>query len=69
MSEPYISKQGETVESICFDRYGYTAQITKTVCDANPGIAALGVVLPTGTEVILPVVKTKQVSKTNNLWD
>jgi len=50
----YISKEGDTVDLVCYRHYGYTAVITETVLAANPGLAALGPILPTGTEFTLP---------------
>ena len=69
MSTEIKAVQGETVESICYRHYGYTANITSQVYDINPGLAALGVALPIGTTIILPDVAVKNEIKINNLWD
>ncbi len=69
MSIEVESVEGDTVEAICFRRYGYTENVTKQVCDSNPGVAALGVVLPIGTKIVLPDVPKKNEIKTKNLWD
>jgi phage tail protein X len=46
--------QGDTLDQICQRHLGRTGGITEAVLDANPGLAALGAVLPMGTPVILP---------------
>lgn len=46
--------QGDTVDLICQRHLRRTAGITETVLDSNPGLAALGPVLPMGTPLILP---------------
>ncbi len=50
----YTSKEGDTVDLVCFRHYGHTAGVVETVLASNPGLAALGAVLPKGTEFILP---------------
>lgn len=47
------AQQGDSVDSLCWRHLGSSASV-ETVLEANPGIAALGVVLPIGTLVTLP---------------
>lgn len=63
------SQQGDTVDLICYRHYGYTAGVTEQVLEANPGLAALGPILPLGTVVTLPDVAEKQSDSVINLWD
>lgn len=63
------SQQGDMVDLICYRRYGYTAGVTEQVLDANPGLAALGPILPIGTVVNLPDVAEKQNDSVIKLWD
>ena len=63
------SVQGDTVDLICFNHYGYTSGVTEQVLDNNPGLAALGVVLPMGTKIELPDTSARTQPKTLNLWD
>lgn len=47
--------QGDTLSAVCWRQYGTTAGgVLERVLDANPGIAALGPILPAGTAVTLP---------------
>jgi len=64
------ANQNETVDAICWRHYGRTAGVTEAVLEANPGLADIGIVLPTGHPVILPELEeqAEQVG-TVNLWD
>ncbi len=46
--------QGDTVDSLCWRHYRQTAGITEAVLELNPGLAALGPILPEGHAVTLP---------------
>ncbi|MQX37861.1 tail protein X [Roseospira navarrensis] len=49
------SRQGDTVDLICRRAYGReTAETVAAALDTNPGLAALGPILPVGTVVRLP---------------
>ncbi|MBB4266877.1 tail protein X [Roseospira visakhapatnamensis] len=49
------AQQGDTLDLICRRVYGQeTAENVAAALDLNPGLADLGVVLPTGTRVRLP---------------
>lgn len=45
--------QGDTVDLLCL-RHLRRTDIVVSVLEANPGLAAIGPVLPMGTEVVLP---------------
>lgn len=62
--------QGDTVDLICQRHLGRTGGITEAVLDANPGLAALGPVLPMGTPIILPdTAPVAAPSDLLQLWD
>lgn len=63
----HSSIQGDMVDQICHDHYGSTSML-ETVYDANPGLAQLGAVLPTGTIVNLPDEPAPQPRSTIRLW-
>ncbi len=69
MATKVTSLQGDTVDLICYRHYGYTAGIFEQVMETNPGLAALGPVLPTGTVVMLPEQPARQKKTTVQLWD
>lgn len=48
------AQQGDTVDSLCWRHYGTTRGMNELVLEANPGLAAMGAVLPIGHEVELP---------------
>ncbi|WP_142847091.1 tail protein X [Telmatospirillum sp. J64-1] len=62
------SRQGDTADLIA-DRYydGDTSMVT-AILEANPGLAALGPVLPHGTPITLPP-RRQQTKPGLNLWD
>lgn len=62
--------QGDTVDQLCHRHLGRT-DITVSVLEANPGIAALGAVLPMGTALTLPDAQTVAAAPKTmiNLWD
>lgn len=70
MPRLYTTKQGQTVDLVCQEHYGRTAEVTELVLAANPGISAMGPFLPLGTTVTLPDVATqKSAPKLTSLWD
>jgi phage tail protein X len=64
------ANQGDTVDVLCQRHLGSTAIVTEQVLEMNPGLSALGAVLPMGTQVELP---DQAPAKNNNtliqLWD
>lgn len=62
--------QGDTVDLICHRHLGRTAGVVELVLESNPGLAALGAVLPMGTPVELPdVAPAAAPSDLVQLWD
>lgn len=63
------ARQGDTIDAICHRHYGRTAGTVEAVLDANPGIAALGPILPMGTTINLPDVPPPTTARqTVQLW-
>lgn len=62
--------QGDTVDALCQRHLGCAGTVTEQVFATNQGIAALGPVLPIGTQVTLP---DQAPARNNNsiiqLWD
>jgi len=63
------SRQGDTVDAICWRIYGRTAGITEQVLAANKGLAELGPVLPIGTVITMPEQIAPAEKTMINLWD
>lgn len=68
MALSYRSKQGETLDYICFKHYGKTNGVVEQVFEANPNLAELGVVLPISTVVLLPDIEAPSVPEVVRLW-
>ena len=65
-----MALQGDTVDLICHRHLGATAEVVETVLELNPGLAALGAVIPMGTTIILPDAAPVKNNKTLiQLWD
>ena len=62
--------QGDSVDSLCYRHLGSSAAVER-VLEANPGLAALGAILPMGTEVTLPEAAAVAAPQKNliQLWD
>lgn len=66
----YTTRQGETVDIVCHRHYGRTRETTEAVLAANPGLAALGPILPFATAINLPAIEAKsQKKRLVSLWD
>lgn len=67
--ETVTSIQGDTIDLICRRAYGDESGFVEQVLEANPGIAGLGPILPTGTVVKLPDIAKPADLPTVSLWD
>ena len=66
----YVTKDGDTVDWICWRHYGNTlAATTEAVLDANYGLAAQGPVFVAGVEIVLPELTKVSEIQTVKLWD
>ena len=66
----YTTRQGEVLDAICHRHHGRTREVAEIVLAANPGLAALGAVLPFATPIVWPDIA--QQSKRRplvGLWD
>lgn len=52
------TRQGETIDALCWRYYGRTNGAVEAVLEANANLADIGVVLPVGTLVEMPDIKT-----------
>jgi phage tail protein X len=63
------TRQGDTLDAICYRHYGYTQGCVEAVLEAHPGLAALGPLLPMGTLIDLPdFTPAAQTTQTVQLW-
>ena len=63
------SQQGDTLDLVLIRHYGYTAGITEQVLNLNPGLAALGPIIPTGTLITMPAAPTQAEQPLIQLWN
>lgn len=52
---PAFAQPGETVDALVWRVLRKGAGAVEAVLAANPGLAGIGLILPAGTEVLLPV--------------
>jgi len=64
-----IAQQGDTLDVLCHRHYGRTEGVVEAVLLVNPGLVQVGVILPHGTAVTLPVMETASATETVQLWD
>lgn len=62
--------QGDTLDTLCWRHLG-TTQPVESALQINPGLAALGPILPQGTAVTLPEAEraAAPLKTTIQLWD
>ncbi len=64
-----VSLQGDTVDALCWRHLGRTHGVVEATLQLNPGLADLGLVLPTGTSVKLARPASSKTKTTVQLWD
>jgi phage tail protein X len=64
----YRTREGDTVDLICWHVYGRTSGTVEQVYEANPGLAAKGPIIPVGTLVTLPTISDPQAEGLVTLW-
>jgi phage tail protein X len=64
----YITKDGETLDFICWVHYGRTAGVVEKVLLANRHLAELGAVLPAGVRISLPPIDEPKSNQKIELW-
>ena len=69
MATQIRTHQGETMDALCWRHYGRTLGMTEAVLQANPGLAALGLLIPQGLLVTMPDLPTAQPKPIVQLWD
>ena len=70
MADPLRARQGDTLDLLLWRERGLGPADVAPVLAANPGLAALGPVLPVGTPVTLPDTPPAPIVRAVvNLWD
>lgn len=65
------AQQNDTLDLLCWRHLRATAGVVEATLELNPGIAALGPILPHGQVIRLlePDTTTTQTTQTVQLWD
>lgn len=54
MASEYLTREGDTVDYICWKFYGQQSGAVELVLDANRALADRGPLLPAGLTIVLP---------------
>lgn len=64
----YLTKDGETVDFICWIIYGQTEGVVEQVLKANPHLGNQPAILNAGIKINLPAIKENNVKRKMKLW-
>lgn len=64
----YRTVEGDVLDELCWRHYG-REDMVYTVLKANPGLADLNTVIPTGTVITLPELAPQLPSQPKRLYD
>ncbi len=66
----YTTREGDTLDYICFRFYGDSKAYAEAVRESNPQLSDVGPVLPTGITITLPHLNDITVQQQSiRLWD
>jgi phage tail protein X len=66
----YRTKEGDVLDAICARHYGDLEFRVEDVIATNPGLSAIGPVLPSGRVIELPMIEDSAPERvTVRLWD
>ncbi|GAA0672716.1 phage tail protein X [Sphingomonas insulae] len=72
LTDTLRARQGDTLDALIWRERGLGPADLPTVLAANPGLAAIGPILPKGQVVTIPAIATPAVTvraDVVNLWD
>ncbi|PIE13846.1 MAG: phage tail protein [Rhodobacterales bacterium] len=69
MADTYRTIEGDTIDAIAYRHYGRHQGTTEAIMDANPGLAALPLILPVDTLLTLPDIDDTTPVQTVKLYD
>ena len=64
----YKTRDGDMLDDICWRHYQREGAMVE-VLKANPDLADVGAILPSGLEIILPNLSEPEIKESFNLWD
>ena len=69
MALKYVTRDGDTLDWICWKHYGRSSGAVEAVLEANRGLADLGTTYQAGTEITLPDLPASSSTTVVRLWD
>ncbi len=63
----YRTVEGDQLDKICFDEYGFTSGAIEEVLNANPGLSSMGAMLSAGVSIILPTIELEEKTE-RRIW-
>lgn len=69
MALTYQTRDGDTLDWICWKHYGRQSGAVETVLEANRNLASLGPIYPAGVEILLPDLIPSSTTSVVRLWD
>lgn len=66
--ETYITREGDTVDLIAFERFGSSTAVTEAILSANPNLASLGPKLDAGLTLRIPIPSKQDRKSSTRLW-
>jgi phage tail protein X len=68
MNVEYTTNDGDVLDLICINHYGYCRGAMEVVLQANPWLANYTGPLPAGLKIILPEIETKPTKNVVRIW-
>ena len=65
----YSTKDGDVLDEIVFRYYGKTAGYVERVLAANRHLADRGAIYPADVQIVLPDIRTENVTAEVTIWD
>lgn len=69
MSATYLTRDGDTLDWICWRHYQRQSGAVEAVLEANPGLVDFGPILPAGLTITLPDLPQASTQPVVRLWD
>lgn len=65
----FKTRDGDSIDWICWKHYGQQSGAVETVYEANPGLAKRGPVFPAGVIIELPELPQESTEEVIRLWE
>lgn len=69
MADTITTTDGDMIDLIAWDHYGFHEGAVEAILEANPGLAQQQPVLAGGLVIVLPVIEKPSVDTTVKLYD